>query len=97
MVVLISIGTEGVFFYCVLVFLCLLRTRDKKKKILIIFPRPICPSQIKTHVAITIAVTSFLVIYIVIQPMCYMAVFITVSRQSYLIKKQQNEIWLSSR
>lgn len=96
MVVLISIGTEGGFFYCVLVFLCLLRTRDKKK-ILIIFPRPICPSQIKTHVAITIAVTSFLVIYIVIQPMCYMAVFITVSRQSYLIKKQQNEIWLSSR
>lgn len=48
MVVLISIGTERVFFYCVLVFLCLLRTRDKRK-FLIIFPRPICPSQIKTH------------------------------------------------
>lgn len=95
MVVLISIGTEGFFLLCAC-FLCLLRTRDKKK-FLIIFPRPICSSQIKTHVAITIAVTSFLVIYIVIQPMCYMAVFITVSRQSYLIKKQQNEIWLSSR
>ena len=97
MVVLISIGTEGFFFYCVLVFYVYYVLVIKKKKILIIFPRPICPSQIKTHVAITIAVTSFLVIYIVIQPMCYMAVFITVSRQSYLIKKQQNEIWLSSR
>lgn len=29
--------------------------------------------------------------------MYYMAVFITVSRQSYVIKKQQNEILLSSR
>ena len=31
MVVLISIGTEGVFFLLCACFLCLLRTRDKKK------------------------------------------------------------------
>ena len=44
---LINTGTEGFFLLCAC-FSSLLRIRDELK-FLIIFPRPICPSQIKTH------------------------------------------------